>query len=85
MIRPLELFIGWRYARSREAGFFVSFITWASLIGVALGVAVLISILSIMNGFEAELRERFRGEVEALGDHLGRDMIEFWGYGRSRG
>ena len=58
MIRPLELFIGWRYARSREAGFFVSFITWASLIGVALGVAVLISILSIMNGFEAELRDR---------------------------
>ena len=58
MIRPLELFIGWRYARSREAGFFVSFITWASLIGVGLGVAVLITILSVMNGFEAELRDR---------------------------
>ncbi len=58
MIKPLELFVGWRYARSREAGFFVSFITWASLLGVALGVAALIAILSVMNGFEAELRER---------------------------
>ena len=58
MIRPLEAFIGWRYARSREAGFFVSFITWASLLGVALGVAALITILSVMNGFEGELRDR---------------------------
>jgi lipoprotein-releasing system permease protein len=58
MIRPLEVFIGWRYARSREAGFFVSFITWASLAGVALGVAALITILSVMNGFEGELRDR---------------------------
>jgi lipoprotein-releasing system permease protein len=58
MIRPLELFVALRYARSREAGFFVSFITFVSLGGVALGVAALITILSIMNGFEAELRER---------------------------
>ncbi|HXQ31418.1 MAG TPA: lipoprotein-releasing ABC transporter permease subunit [Steroidobacteraceae bacterium] len=58
MIRPLELFVALRYARSREAGYFVSFITWVSLGGVALGVAALITILSIMNGFEAELRER---------------------------
>jgi lipoprotein-releasing system permease protein len=58
MIRPLELFVALRYARSREAGFFVSFITWVSLGGVALGVAALITILSIMNGFEAELRDR---------------------------
>jgi lipoprotein-releasing system permease protein len=58
MIRPLELFVGLRYARSREAGFFVSFITWVSLAGVALGVAALITILSVMNGFEGELRGR---------------------------
>jgi lipoprotein-releasing system permease protein len=44
--------------RSRDAGFFVSFITWVSLLGVALGVAALITILSVMNGFEGELRER---------------------------
>jgi lipoprotein-releasing system permease protein len=58
MFRPLELFVGLRYVRSREAGFFVSFITWVSLAGVALGVAALITILSVMNGFEGELRGR---------------------------
>ena len=58
MFRPLELFVGLRYVRSRETGYFVSFITGVSLAGVALGVAALITILSVMNGFEAELRER---------------------------
>jgi lipoprotein-releasing system permease protein len=58
MLAPLELFLGLRYVRTREAGHFVSFITWASLLGVALGVAALITILSVMNGFEGELRER---------------------------
>jgi lipoprotein-releasing system permease protein len=58
MFRPLELAIALRFVRSREAGMFVSFVTWASLIGVALGVAALITILSVMNGFEAESRTR---------------------------
>ena len=58
MFRPLELAIAFRFVRSREAGVFVSFVTWASLVGVALGVAALITILSVMNGFEAESRER---------------------------
>ncbi len=58
MFRPLELFVGLRYVRSRDTGYFVSFITLVSLAGVALGVAALITILSVMNGFEAELRER---------------------------
>jgi len=58
MLRPLELFIASRYVRSREAGVFISFITWVSLGGVALGVAALITILSVMNGFEGELRGR---------------------------
>ena len=58
MIRPIELFLALRYARARQAGFFVSFNTTLSLIGVALGVIALIVILSIMNGFEGQLRER---------------------------
>ncbi len=58
MFRPLELALALRFVRSREAGLFVSFVTWASLIGVSLGVAALITILSVMNGFEAEARER---------------------------
>src|SRR5580698_3330026 len=58
MFQPLSLFIGLRYVRSRQHKFFVSLITWVSLSGVALGVAALIVILSVMNGFEGELRDR---------------------------
>lgn len=58
MLSPLPLGIGLRYVRSRRRSFFVSFITWVSLAGVCLGVAALITILSVMNGFEGELRAR---------------------------
>jgi lipoprotein-releasing system permease protein len=58
MFQPLSLFIGLRYVRSRQHKFFVSLITWVSLAGVSLGVAALIVILSVMNGFEGELRDR---------------------------
>jgi len=58
MFQPLPLFVGLRYARARTHRFFVSFITWVSLGGVAVGVAALIVILSVMNGFESELRNR---------------------------
>jgi lipoprotein-releasing system permease protein len=58
MIKPVELFVGLRYLRAKRKTRFVSFITFISLIGIALGVAALIVILSVMNGFEGELRER---------------------------
>src|SRR5579864_6698184 len=58
MFHPLSLYVGLRYVRARSTRFFVSFITWASLIGVCVGVAALIVILSVMNGFESELRDR---------------------------
>ena len=58
MFHPLSLFVGLRYVRARSHKFFVSFITWVSLLGVCVGVAALIVILSVMNGFEGELRER---------------------------
>ena len=58
MFHPLPLYVGLRYVRARSHKFFVSFITWASLVGVCVGVAALIVILSVMNGFEGELRER---------------------------
>jgi lipoprotein-releasing system permease protein len=58
MINPVELFIGLRYLRAKRRTRFVSFITLISLAGVALGVAALIVILSVMNGFEGELRSR---------------------------
>ena len=58
MFHPLPLYVGLRYVRARSHSFFVSFITWASLLGVGVGVAALIVILSVMNGFESELRDR---------------------------
>ncbi|HEX5208045.1 MAG TPA: lipoprotein-releasing ABC transporter permease subunit [Steroidobacteraceae bacterium] len=58
MFHPLSLFVGLRYVRARSHTFFVSFITWTSLAGVCVGVAALIVILSVMNGFEGDLRQR---------------------------
>jgi lipoprotein-releasing system permease protein len=58
MFHPLSLFVGLRYVRARSHKFFVSFITWTSLAGVCVGVAALIVILSVMNGFEGDLRHR---------------------------
>jgi lipoprotein-releasing system permease protein len=58
MLNPVELFVGLRYLRAKRRTRFVSFITLISLIGVSLGVAALIVILSVMNGFEGELRSR---------------------------
>jgi lipoprotein-releasing system permease protein len=56
MFQPISVFVGLRYSLAREHSFFVSFITWVSLLGVALGVLALITILSVMNGFATELR-----------------------------
>jgi lipoprotein-releasing system permease protein len=58
MIHAAELFVGLRYLRAKRKTRFVSFITFISLGGIALGVAALIVILSVMNGFEGELRSR---------------------------
>lgn len=58
MINSAELFVGLRYLRAKRRTRFVSFITLISLVGIALGVAALIVILSVMNGFEGELRSR---------------------------
>jgi lipoprotein-releasing system permease protein len=58
MFQPLPVFVGLRYSLAREHSFFVSFITWVSLLGVAVGVAALITVISVMNGFESELRAR---------------------------
>ena len=61
MRKPVALFVGLRYLRARKGSGFVSFVTFASVVGVALGVATLIVVLSVMNGFEKELRERLLG------------------------
>lgn len=61
MINAVEFFIGLRYLRAKKRARFVSFISLISLLGIALGVAALIVILSVMNGFEGELRDRLLG------------------------
>jgi len=61
MFKPLVLFIGLRYTRAKRRTQFISFITLTSILGIALGVTALITVLSVMNGFEAELRERILG------------------------
>ena len=58
MVKAAEIFVGLRYLRAKRQTRFVSFITLISLAGIALGVAALIVILSVMNGFEGELRDR---------------------------
>jgi lipoprotein-releasing system permease protein len=58
MFHPVSLFVGLRYVRSRDRGFFVSFISWVSMLGVCLGVAALIVVISVMNGLERETRTR---------------------------
>lgn len=63
MIQPLPLFIGLRYMRARRRNRFVSFISASSMLGIAVGVMALITVLSVMNGFEKELRERILGMV----------------------
>lgn len=61
MFRPVPLYIGLRYTRARKKNHFVSFISLSSMLGIALGVMVLITVLSVMNGFDAEIHNRFFG------------------------
>jgi lipoprotein-releasing system permease protein len=61
MFRPLELFIGMRYTHAKRRTHFISFISLTSMLGIALGVTALITVLSVMNGFEKELRDRILG------------------------
>ena len=63
MFQPISIFIGLRYSRSKSHTGFVSFITFFSTVGILLGVAALITVVSVMNGFEGELKKRILGIV----------------------
>lgn len=63
MFRPLPFFIGLRYTRAKRRNHFISFISLMSMIGLTLGVSVLIIVMSVMNGFDRELRTRILGMV----------------------
>ncbi len=61
MLQPFELFVGLRYTRAKRRNHFISFISLLSILGIALGVTALITVMAVMNGFEKELRERILG------------------------
>lgn len=75
MFRPLELYIGLRYTRAKRRNHFISFISMISMLGIMLGVVALITVLSVMNGFHKEVRERILGmtshaTISAYDGHL---------------
>ncbi len=63
MYQPLTVYVGLRYMRAKRRNHFISFISAISMAGIALGVMTLITVISVMNGFERELRERMLGMV----------------------
>ncbi|HEY1131831.1 MAG TPA: lipoprotein-releasing ABC transporter permease subunit [Roseateles sp.] len=79
---PFELQVGWRYTRAGRGGRrnrFISFISGASILGIALGVAALIIVLSVMNGFQREVRDRMLNviaHVELL-DYAGQALPDW--------
>ncbi len=78
MFTPVEAFLGWRYTRAKRRSHFVSFISAIAMLGVALGVAALITILSIMNGFESELRDRILGMAAHVVVTADRGSLQPW-------
>lgn len=61
MFQPLSVFIGSRYTKAKRENHFISFISMASVIGIALGIIVLITVLSVINGYETGMRDRYLG------------------------
>ncbi|MEE9444964.1 MAG: ABC transporter permease, partial [Cocleimonas sp.] len=59
MFQPLSVFLGLRYTKAKRDNHFISFISLASVIGIALGLTVLITVLSLMNGYESGMRDRY--------------------------
>ena len=78
MFRPLPAFIGLRYLRAKRRNHFISFISMVSMLGIALGVAALITVISVMNGFEQELRSRILGMVSHATVTGFSDRMEDW-------
>lgn len=77
MFKPVSLFVGLRYTRARRRNHFISFISLTSIVGLGLGVAVLIVVLSVMNGFDRELKHRILGMVPH-GSLVGYEPLADW-------
>lgn len=75
---PFELFVGLRYTRAKRRNHFISFISLTSMIGIGLGVAALIVVLSVMNGFQEELRSRILGVASHLQITGANNTLDNW-------
>ncbi|MBN2647725.1 MAG: lipoprotein-releasing ABC transporter permease subunit [Thiotrichales bacterium] len=75
---PFELLVGLRYTRAKRRNGFISFISLSSMIGIALGVTALITVLSIMNGFQEELRDRILGMTAHMTISESDDRLSNW-------
>jgi lipoprotein-releasing system permease protein len=78
MYKPLEAFIGMRYVRAKRRNHFISFISLTSMLGIALGVTTLITVISVMNGFETELRARILGAIAHATIQPADDSVMEW-------
>ena len=75
---PYELLLSWRYTRAKRRNGFISFISMSSMIGIALGITALITVLSIMNGFQQELRDRILGMTAHMTLTEAGNRLEDW-------
>jgi lipoprotein-releasing system permease protein len=78
MFKPLELFVGLRYLRAKRRNQFISFISLTSMLGIILGVTALITVLSVMNGFEKEVRDRILGMAAHITISRLNDNLDNW-------
>ena len=78
MFRPAAIFIGLRYTRAKRRNHFISFISLMSMFGIALGVLVLITVLSVMNGFDREITKRVFSMVSPITINGAAGFIKNW-------
>jgi len=78
MARPFELLVGLRYTRAKRRNHFISFISLTSMVSIALGAMVIITVLSVMNGFGEELRARILGVVSHITISGERGKLDDW-------
>jgi len=78
MFRPLALYIGLRYTRAKRRSCFISFISLVSMIGIALGVMILITVLSVLNGFDYQIKTRFFSVAPQVTVSTSQDIANTW-------
>ncbi len=78
MYKPLACFIGLRYMRAKKNNRFVSFISLSSMLGIAMGVMVLVTVLSVMNGFHAQIYKNFFGMAPEITITASQGVMDDW-------